>query len=299
MKVLSLTTTLMAALALTAFGQGDSTLRSQISLKEKQLAEIQKELSDLRSQLTKPTTGTYTVQTGDTLHSIARRYKVSTSDLMKWNKINDPTKLGIGDQLVVSGSVSPPRITSTTSAPKAKGYVVSQGDTFYSIARRHKMSLTQLRSLNPDVSSQLIAPGQTLQVTGTATPKTQVAQVAAAKPVVIKETKKPVTENIVKISTKKEEPTAVTSKKTAPAKPAPALAAKVSEKPISTPPAPPVVEDPKPASSAAAVILTDEITFADFATKHGTSTDQLNALNGWSLPKSTVLARGSEIFVPN
>ena len=66
---------------------------------------------------------------------------------------------------------------------------------------------------------------------------------------------------------------------------------------ISTPPTPPVVQEKRPAA-VSSIILTDETTFDAFASKHGTSTEQLNALNGWNLPKVMMLARGSEIFVP-
>ena len=191
MKVLTLTSSLLTALSLTAFGQGDSTLRSQISLKEKQLAEIQKELTELRSKLQKPSTESYTVRTGDTVHSIARRFKVSPDDIMKWNKIPDPTKLGIGNQLVVSGSTpktSPSISNNATSSASPEDYVIAKGDTFYSIARRHKMSLAQLRALNPDVSTHQIAPGQSLKVSG----KTPVKSRSIAKiPVVV--VKKPAT----------------------------------------------------------------------------------------------------------
>lgn len=44
---------------------------------------------------------TYTVAKGDNPYSIAKKLKVSYNDLIKANKIDDPTKLQIGQQLVV------------------------------------------------------------------------------------------------------------------------------------------------------------------------------------------------------
>jgi len=67
---------------------------------------------------------------------------------------------------------------------------------------------------------------------------------------------------------------------------------------------PPILEQPVPTTlptsptTITSVILTEETTFEEFASKYGTDTAQLNALNGWNLPKATVLARGSEIYVP-
>lgn len=297
MKVLTLTSTLVAALAITAFGQGNSTLLSQISLKEKQLVEIQKELSELRGKLNQPSTSGYIVKTGDTVHSIARRFSVSASDIQKWNNITDPTKLGIGDQLVVSASATQAATPKKTSSA---GYVVAQGDTFYSIARRHKMTLAQLRTMNPDVSTHLIAPGQTLNVSGKVAPAK--TQTAAKKPVVVvKKTSKPAPAPVVSTSKKTTTPKETVAKSTPPKRSSSdtqTVSMKATQKPISTPPAPPVVEEPEARSSASAIILTEVITFDAFANKHNTSTDQLNALNGWNLPKSTVLARGSEIIVP-
>lgn len=295
MKGLTLTSSLIAALSLTAFGQTDATLRSQISTKEKQLAEIQKELHELRSKLNAPVaTSGYTVKTGDTIHSIARRHQVSPADLMKWNKITDPTKLGIGDQIVISGSsVKAPANTKVST--KKSSYVVTQGDTFYSIARRHKMTLAQLRSLNPDVSAHLIAPGQSINISGTAPKPSQTASKKTV--VVVKETKKPVSPPAQPKTEKKEssKPNAAIASK----KPVEKAAAKTTKKPTESIPQPPVLDEPAPAKETKAIILTDVVTFEAFASKHGTSTDQLNALNGWSLPKSTVLAGGSEILVPH
>ena len=49
-------------------------------------------------------TGTvYTVKRGDTLNAIARRYRVTTAQLMRWNGIKDPRKLREGQRLRIEG----------------------------------------------------------------------------------------------------------------------------------------------------------------------------------------------------
>ena len=55
----------------------------------------------------------------------------------------------------------------------------------------------------------------------------------------------------------------------------------------------------KPApKTISSIIVMEEISFEKFAGKHGASTQQLNALNGLTLKDSTVLAKGSELYVP-
>jgi len=134
MKVLSLTTTLLAALALSA------------------------------------TAKSYTVKAGDTISSISRKHKVSPSSLMKINKITDPTKLRIGQSLSVTSSSSKRSSSSSSRSVKTSNYKVNKGDTFYSIARRNNLSVNQLRALNPNVSTSRISLGQNIKISGTPAP---------------------------------------------------------------------------------------------------------------------------------
>ena len=45
----------------------------------------------------------YTVKKGDTLGAIARRYRVTTAQLMRWNNIKSAHKLRIGQRLRIEG----------------------------------------------------------------------------------------------------------------------------------------------------------------------------------------------------
>lgn len=45
----------------------------------------------------------YRVKSGDTLGSIARRYRVTTSQLMRWNGIKNPNRLRIGQRIRIEG----------------------------------------------------------------------------------------------------------------------------------------------------------------------------------------------------
>ena len=281
MTSFTLTTWFIAALSLPSLGQTQASLHSRISSKEKQLAEIQKELHELRSRLSSPTVGKYSVRQGETLHSIARRNGVSVSSIIKWNKITDPAKLKVGEKIIISELLpspisvpSPDRISSAESAD----YVIASGDTFYSIARRHKMDLSELRALNPNVNIHLLSPGKKLSVSG----ETPLDSRPAKRQEVLvdgKDVKSKIDQPALESPTRAE-----------------ALKSIVASKNL---PQPPMIEDRNISSTTTSIILTDVITFEAFASRHNTNTKLLNALNGWNLPRTTILAGGSEILVPN
>ena len=59
---------------------------------------------------------TYTVQKGDTLYAIAKKFNVSISTLVSLNNIKDPNYIVVGQVLIISGTASTP---STAKTPKA------------------------------------------------------------------------------------------------------------------------------------------------------------------------------------
>lgn len=260
----------------------------------------------------------HTVKTGDTVSSIARKYQVPPAKIAQWNKLTDPSKISIGDQLLVS----PPKKATANKASKAKNgrYTVAKGDTFYSIARRHSLSVEKLKALNPSSNPTLISPGQTLLVSGKP-PVAKVKKTAKTKKIASAPKKTPKVKKavVVKSPPKKQTPTPVVKKVSKPVKqiaqatpekitkptlptprPEPKISVVAVEKPaLPTPPTPPIVEKkPVAPTKVTSVILTNVTTLGDFASKHRTTASQLNALNGWNYPQATVLARGSEIYVP-
>ncbi|MEN8694282.1 MAG: LysM domain-containing protein, partial [Akkermansiaceae bacterium] len=99
MKLNSLTPTIIAALLLsaaTAASETASNLRAMIAMKESELTRVQNEITSLKKQLssassTAASAGTYKVQAGDTMSSIARRHKMSYKQLVELNKLTDPS----------------------------------------------------------------------------------------------------------------------------------------------------------------------------------------------------------------
>lgn len=109
----------------------------------------------------------HTVASKETLYSIARTYQVSMDDLKRWNDLTDAS-LAIGQQLVIKKSAAvtvraPQPAQAETPQPVSKGgtHTVQSGQTLFSIAREHNVSIEQLREWNRLDGNELKI-GQTL-----------------------------------------------------------------------------------------------------------------------------------------
>ncbi|NLY12481.1 MAG: LysM peptidoglycan-binding domain-containing protein [Gammaproteobacteria bacterium] len=107
-----------------------------------------------------PRSTTYTVRAGDNLSKIAAQQKVTVAQLKLWNKLSS-NSLKVGQNLVLNSSTA--NNQKTASRSRATFYKVRAGDSLYAIAKRHKISLKQLKNWNPKISSAL-KPGQTLSL---------------------------------------------------------------------------------------------------------------------------------------
>jgi peptidoglycan endopeptidase LytE len=80
---------------------------------------------------------------------------------MDWNNISDPDRLQMGQELSLYGTAGPKASSSEPAAPQ--NYKVKAGDSLYSIARAHSISVVDLKKWN-GLSSDTIQPGQLLKV---------------------------------------------------------------------------------------------------------------------------------------
>jgi LysM repeat protein len=103
----------------------------------------------------------YRVSQGDTLYSIAKKYQVSVKELMTLNRIDNPSSLSVGMDLVIPG---------TESSSPAEYYSVARGDTYYSISRKHNMTVEELLRLNNLSARDILSIGQRLAVSGGVAP---------------------------------------------------------------------------------------------------------------------------------
>lgn len=222
----------------------------------------------------------HTVKAGDTLARISRRVGTTPEAIARLNGIKDPSKLRIGQKLKLPGSPAGNTATAAAPAPTNHGdtYVVRDGDTFYSIARKHKVSAESLIAANPDIKPSAMRAGQLvrLQAKPAAAPVAKASQLPAEKPAAKTAASKPVPDIMP-----------VANHPATPAVPSPA-ATPDSPAPVSREPAKGAVKS---------VIIDGEMTYGEFAAKHGTQIDRLNELNGLDLLQNTVLAKGSELYV--
>jgi len=120
----------------------------------------------------------YVVQKGDTLYSIARRYKTDVKTLQRINHINDPATLYVGQKIKVPKLRAAPRPTTPAQKAGTITYIVQKGDTLSSIARKFHTSVSTLQQLNHFSDPNNLVVGSSILVPGEARPTTTVAPVA-------------------------------------------------------------------------------------------------------------------------
>lgn len=203
-------------------------------------------------------TAAYTIKPGDSLARIARNHGCTAQELAAANGLKLNAVIHPGQNLKLPGQASANDAEITTPAPASGSHTIQAGETLSAVSRRYKMTLDSLLAANPGINPKTLKVGQKIQLAAVEEPK----PAAAAAP--------------------------------APTAP-PALAVKESL-PVSDKAA----AEPAPAHVDAkirSVMVDSEITYGEFAAKHGTDTVRLNDLNGLDLSKTTVLAKGSELYV--
>ncbi len=132
---------------------------------------------------------TYTVKSGDTLYRIAKNNGTSVQQLKEWNNLSSHL-IYVNQVLKISGAgtVSSAPVqektneTQTSPAPSnSKSYKVQPGDTMWSVAQRHGISISQLKQWN-NLSSNTIYINQVLQVGGQAAAQAKPSTPATTAP---------------------------------------------------------------------------------------------------------------------
>lgn len=114
---------------------------------------------DVPAPVVKNTTSylTYTVQAGDTLWAIARKYNCSITEIVAANsdRIKNPNRIHAGWQLKIPKSGAPVSGSTPDAVlpenKKSGRYIVRQGDTLWKIAREYGCSVSEIISLNREL----------------------------------------------------------------------------------------------------------------------------------------------------
>lgn len=129
---------------------------------------------DIPAPVVKNTTSylTYTVQAGDTLWAIARKYNCSITEIVAANsdRIKNLNRIHAGWQLKIPKSGAPVSGSTPDAVlpenKKSGRYIVRQGDTLWKIAREYGCSVSEIISLNRELirDPALIYSGWELKV---------------------------------------------------------------------------------------------------------------------------------------
>lgn len=113
---------------------------------------------------------TYTIQRGDTLMSIGRRYGITAQAIAAANNIINPNLIYAGQVLVIptaaqtGGTPSPTPTAAPPPAPSGTTHVVQAGERLFRIAIQYGVPLTLLAQANNISNYNIIYVGQVLVI---------------------------------------------------------------------------------------------------------------------------------------
>jgi len=116
-----------------------------------------------KNKLSKPVSNSsvYKVTKGDTYYSISKKHTISLTQLLTWNNMTANQPLEIGKTLTIKQQEK--RTNNKTSDNISKKHTVIKGETFYSISKKHSISVQDLKSKN-NLTNNTLSIGQQLIV---------------------------------------------------------------------------------------------------------------------------------------
>ncbi len=110
----------------------------------------------------------HTIKKGESLWDISMKYGVSVKNIVKWNKLPSSTIVQIGDKLAIY-KTKPTKMSTLVKTTKLRPnitrtltYTVKSGDSFWSIAKKFKLTSREIASSNNLDINKALQPGQKL-----------------------------------------------------------------------------------------------------------------------------------------
>jgi len=127
---------------------------------------IAKKKSDRMDPNSKLNEMTYTIKKGDSLWSIANEMGVNIGALSRWNNLHPEQKLMPGDKLKIrmDNTIEPLDEPQGKRAEKEIIYVVKEGDTLWSIAKKFNLTISEIKTWNHLNGTDRIHPEDRLKL---------------------------------------------------------------------------------------------------------------------------------------
>jgi membrane-bound lytic murein transglycosylase D len=164
---------LNAELRLNVTPEGQYSLKVPAGKGEELLAMIEQIPTHSPPKYAYSGTVTHMVRRGETISTIARKYRTSVAAIMAENGIRKNHALRVGAKVSVpagaersSARIVPTSLKKTKEEKKTVNYVVKKGDTLWQIAGRFNTTVKEIQTLNR-LSNQQLYSGQILLIPGT------------------------------------------------------------------------------------------------------------------------------------
>lgn len=112
----------------------------------------------------------HSVKSGETLSSIARKYRTSVATLMEWNKLSS-TNLRVGQKITIYRKTSAPHLreesTHTTIENPTAGaiyHTIHSGDSLWALSKKYGTTVGAIERLNAGLNPTDIKTGQKVRV---------------------------------------------------------------------------------------------------------------------------------------
>lgn len=135
--------------------------RAIVRVPSKAAALVAGRASTLKNEDTNVAVCSYTLRDGQSLRRLARAIGTDVDTLVAMNNLRSSDEIGEGDSIYLP--VRARELGALLSQNNAY-YAVQKGDTFYSIARSHSLTVDELLDLNQIEGDHMLHPGERLRV---------------------------------------------------------------------------------------------------------------------------------------